>query len=293
MEPAEPMDAINWDLDKQYLFQLEYFVHDFAYVHPISAVKQPALAIRFMDFPTQLLNSRSKSKLLFRCGRRSKFTMNPAYLRKGLFDSPFYVMFIDAVKSRYNPATTPVFNSVQILASSAVNISCLCKNNDFLNLGEKKTIRRNVVTLFDKVRNEVGKVDLTLCLSRVSPLPVEVHKVAATAQEETQSAPQAGKRSEGATQTVMIIEKAAPQPERLAAAESITKVEAAVATEEFGKENAAGGNRETDHQARSAKKGKEKRMSPGSAEKKRAAAGSIADLAQQCYCPPAMFFQKN
>ena len=64
--------------------------------------------------------------------------------------------------------------NIQILASCSLKISCFANDNDFLKTEvEGKKYKRNTVMLFDKMHNEVGKIDLTICISRESIRPVD------------------------------------------------------------------------------------------------------------------------
>jgi len=263
---------IDWDLDKQYIFLIEYFVHEAVYAHPLNLAKQPALAFRFLDFPTQILHSREPQKLTFKCGKKCRFAMNPAYLRKGLFENPFYVMLVDATK-----------DNVQILASSSVNISCFTKDNDFLKLAsENKQIRRNTVILFDKVRNEVGKIDLTLCISRDSTVPIQKPIIEAEKSEmKIEKIVHEIKEEMPISEPPEIIKK--PEPKIMSTIGIQAKIEEKKPNSE--NENLSNQKSKTVPENKEEKSFKSQKI-----EKKTI---SIADMAQQTYCPPAMFFEKK
>lgn len=105
-------------------------------------VLRPAVAIRFLDFPTLILHGElmQDGRLAFGKGKSTSFKMHSEDLRAGLLTKPFYVMFIDASSG-----------NVQMLASSNVNISVLGQKYEFF---ERETIninlRRNYLFLFDQ-----------------------------------------------------------------------------------------------------------------------------------------------
>jgi len=112
------------------------------YVHQVQTTKsffsdlfRPAVAIRFLDFPTLIIDGEltSDGSLKFEKGKSTSFKMYSDDLRSALESKPFYVMFIDANTK-----------NVQMLASSNVNISSLAANDNFLS--EEKAdvnLRRN------------------------------------------------------------------------------------------------------------------------------------------------------
>lgn len=65
-------------------------------------VEKPAVAIRFLDFPTMVIHGalQSDGRLLFGKGKSSSFQMHSDELRSALLNKPFYVMFIDAVSEK-------------------------------------------------------------------------------------------------------------------------------------------------------------------------------------------------
>jgi hypothetical protein len=60
------------------------------------------------------------------------------------------------------------FYRVEILGSASVNIGCFTKDNQFLMPIQYKNPRRNFVVLFDKMRNKIAKIDMTMCIFRES-----------------------------------------------------------------------------------------------------------------------------
>ena len=61
-------------------------------------VTKPAIAIRFLDFPTLIIHGEltKDGRLHFEKGKTTKFKMHSEDLRAGLLTKPFFVMFIDA-----------------------------------------------------------------------------------------------------------------------------------------------------------------------------------------------------
>jgi len=92
------LSDFNWGIDNVCLFCLEFFIKEVTYSHPISLIKTPAIAIRFHDFPTQVLYSRKYEELLFYSGKKCKFKMQYVGLRDLLEREPLYIMLIDAQK---------------------------------------------------------------------------------------------------------------------------------------------------------------------------------------------------
>lgn len=250
---------MDWGVDKQYVFVLEYFVHGVVYAHRITAVSKPALAFRFLDFPTQLLSSRENDMLVFKYGKKSRFLMEAAVLRKGLIEHPFYVMLVDARKER-----------TQILASCALKIACFVNDNDFLK-AEDRRVRRNPVALFDKMRNEVGKVDLSLCVYRESATPA-----ASSVQPKFIATAEAGVMTNGE------LDVRIPSPVKVVQHEAVVT-----------KENMSMRNNGVQTQPPLYEIPKPKREKKPAKRQEHKATISLADMAQQCYCPPAMFFQKT
>ena len=62
-------------------------------------IEKPAIAIRFLDFPTLVIPAdlQSDGRLEFRKGKSTCFKMHSDELKSALLNKPFYVMFIDAV----------------------------------------------------------------------------------------------------------------------------------------------------------------------------------------------------
>ena len=100
----------------EYFFKFQFFVHQLALTKDFFNVARPAVAIRFLDFPTLILHGElmQDGRLSFGKGKSTSFKMHSEDLRAALLTKPFYVMFIDASSG-----------NVQMLASSNINISVL------------------------------------------------------------------------------------------------------------------------------------------------------------------------
>lgn len=99
-----------------YFFKFQFFVHQVTLTKDFFNIEQPAIAIRFLDFPTLVIHGEVNSNglLQFSKGKSTSFKMNSDTLRAALASKPFYVMFIDANTS-----------NIKMLASSNVNLSVL------------------------------------------------------------------------------------------------------------------------------------------------------------------------
>ena len=82
----------------EYLFKFQFFVHECSLLKDFYSVQRPALALRFLDFPTLILEASlsQDGRLSFSQGKKCNFKMHSEDLRKSLLSKPFYLMFIDA-----------------------------------------------------------------------------------------------------------------------------------------------------------------------------------------------------
>ena len=82
----------------EYFFKFQFFVHQLAMTKDFYNVRRPAVAIRFLDFPTLIIHGElmQDGRLSFGKGKSTSFKMHSEDLRAGLLTKPFYVMFIDA-----------------------------------------------------------------------------------------------------------------------------------------------------------------------------------------------------
>ncbi len=95
-------------LTGDYLFKFQFFVHECALTKDFFNIAKPALALRFLDFPTLILDGNPLSpltligsisqsnQLVFAGGKKCNFKMNSEELREALSNKPFFIMFIDA-----------------------------------------------------------------------------------------------------------------------------------------------------------------------------------------------------
>ena len=86
----------------EYFFKFQFFVHQVSLTKDFYNVTKPALAIRFLDFPTLIIHGEltSDGRLIFEKGKTTKFKMHSEDLRAGLLTKPFFVMFIDAESTK-------------------------------------------------------------------------------------------------------------------------------------------------------------------------------------------------
>jgi len=147
-------------LPGDYLFKFQFFVHDCSLAKDFYNIEKPALAIRFLDFPTLVLPGKLTSTgfLKFGSGKKCNFKMHSEELRSALLNKPFFVMFLDAADK-----------NIQMLASSNVNVAVLARNYEYFDEEKKNwNLRRNFIYLFDNLKNEVMKLDITVGVSLLS-----------------------------------------------------------------------------------------------------------------------------
>jgi len=143
----------------EYFFKFQFFVHQVALTKDFFNITKPAVAIRFLDFPTMVIHGdlTSDGRLFFGKGKNSSFRMHSEDLRQALLSKPFFVMFIDSEAT-----------NVQMIASSNVNIGVMAQKYEFFNEETSNlNLRRNYVFLFDQLQNEVVKMDVSLGVSLV------------------------------------------------------------------------------------------------------------------------------
>ena len=82
----------------EYFFKFQFFVHQIALTKDFFNVGKPAIAIRFLDFPTLIIHGElmPDGRVAFGKGKSTNFRMHSEDLRAALLTKPFYVMFIDA-----------------------------------------------------------------------------------------------------------------------------------------------------------------------------------------------------
>ena len=85
-----------------YFFKFTFFIHNLTLTKDFYNIDKPAVAIRFLDFPTMILHGEllSDGRLIFGKGRNSSFRMSSDDLRSALVNKPFYVMFIDSATDK-------------------------------------------------------------------------------------------------------------------------------------------------------------------------------------------------
>ena len=82
----------------EYFFKFQFFVHQLTLTKEFANVVKPAVAIRFLDFPTLIIPGHftADHKLAFNKGKCTSFKMDSESLKASLQQKPFYVMFIDS-----------------------------------------------------------------------------------------------------------------------------------------------------------------------------------------------------
>ena len=92
----------------EYLFKFQFFVHELSLLKDYFNVAKPAIALRFLDFPTLIIEGKaantqsdvgqllSTGRLKFNQGKKCNFKMHSDDLAKALTNKPFFLMFIDA-----------------------------------------------------------------------------------------------------------------------------------------------------------------------------------------------------
>jgi hypothetical protein len=86
----------------EYLFKFQFFVHDCNLLKDFFNIGKPAIAIRFLDFPTLIIEGQIQStgRIKFGQGKKCNFKMHSDDLQSALLNKPFFVMFIDASQAK-------------------------------------------------------------------------------------------------------------------------------------------------------------------------------------------------
>lgn len=81
-----------------YFFKFQFYVHQLTLTKDFFNVEKPAVAIRFLDFPTLIIHGSlaADGHLMFNKGKSTSFRMHSDTLKQSLLSKPFYVMFIDS-----------------------------------------------------------------------------------------------------------------------------------------------------------------------------------------------------
>ncbi len=82
----------------EYFFKFQFFIHNLHLTKDFFNVIRPAVAIRFLDFPTLAIQGdlTPDGRLMFNKGKSTSFKMDSDELKRALENKPFYVMFIDS-----------------------------------------------------------------------------------------------------------------------------------------------------------------------------------------------------
>jgi hypothetical protein len=102
-----------------YYFNFQFFAHEISVGKDFTNVRYPAIAIRFLDFPTLLIRAsiNKGGRLGLEVGKKCSFKMNSDDLSSCLVSKPAYVMFVDA-----DPKNT------SILASCTLSLSLFSRS---------------------------------------------------------------------------------------------------------------------------------------------------------------------
>lgn len=87
-----------------YCFKFQFFIHECNLLKDFFNIMKPAIAIRFLDFPTLIIDGQlqtSSGFLKFGQGKKCNFKMHSEELEQALLNKPFFVMFIDASSNKY------------------------------------------------------------------------------------------------------------------------------------------------------------------------------------------------
>jgi hypothetical protein len=90
-------------LDGEYIFKFQFFVHECLLLKDFFDISKPAVAFRFLDFPTLILEGQllSTGRLRFGLGKKCNFKVHSGDLERALLNKPFFLMFIDASSHKY------------------------------------------------------------------------------------------------------------------------------------------------------------------------------------------------
>ena len=147
-----------------YYFTFQFYAHDIG-THRDFHVRHPAVAIRFLDFPTLLIRAAigPNNRLQLGAGKKCSFKMHSEDLNQALLSKPCYVMFVDA-----DPKQTT------ILGSCTLNLGLFTRDQAYFNpLDPSLNVKRSVISLFDQVKAPVGKIDSTITLSLLDKPTIE------------------------------------------------------------------------------------------------------------------------
>lgn len=142
----------------EHTYLAEFLVHDASTT--LLSISQPAIAIRFLQFPTITIYGRFQGKLVFGKGKACKFKLDETTLMSALHKVPLYVMLVDAYPQ-----------NVKMLATASVDLSGFVENQ----IKSYTEFKRNVINLFDPVRNVIARLDLNISISKLEQPFKEQH----------------------------------------------------------------------------------------------------------------------
>ena len=109
----------------EYIFTYQFYVHALHFAREFRNVARPAMAVRFLDFPSQVIPGTVRpldGSLAFETGKKSSFRAHSDELRKSLTTKPLFCMFVDADPQH-----------VHIVASSSVDVGIYAENDAFFD----------------------------------------------------------------------------------------------------------------------------------------------------------------
>ena len=140
-----------------YYFNFSFYAHEIQFANNLKGIKNPAVAIRFLDFPTMMLRATSGigGKLILDSGKKCSFKMHSDDLSRALSSKLAYIMLVDA-----DPKDT------SIIASCTLDLKMFSRDQVFFGHEEPgHNVKRAQVVLFDRVRNQVAKLDASISIS--------------------------------------------------------------------------------------------------------------------------------
>jgi hypothetical protein len=134
-------------------FVAEFLVHEATTI--LKQIARPAIAIKFLEFPTLTVYGINEGRLTFNSGKACKFRLRPDVLKNALQKLPLYIMLLDA----YSP-------NVRMLGTATIDLECFIAG--FIKT--KTEFKRNVVELYDPVRNVVSRLDISISITSANEL---------------------------------------------------------------------------------------------------------------------------
>ena len=161
-----------------YYFWFQFFAHKISFSKDLYNVKNPAIAVRFIDFPTLLIKAKinSDGTIGLESGKKTIFSMHSDDLYGALKARPAMVMLVDADPTNVN-ILCKFYIQIIILASTSISLKIFAENKNFLNYEDPSSnLKKSPITLFDSLRNPIAKLDSTICISLLDRNSVDAIK---------------------------------------------------------------------------------------------------------------------